>query len=257
MGDAVLMSVATLAAAGALVCMPPDFPPRQVVVARYNEDLRFLGSMEFARDVVVYDKNDKGDPTSGHPPSYAKVARLPNEGREGHTYLHHIVTKYDDLADVTVFLPGSTESNPAKMAMAQSVMARAATTRTSAFVASPLDRPLPEAAGSYAITQWKSTSASNAQANPESTLQPSRHRPLGAWYQHHGLHADCRHVTYMGVFAASREHIQRRPREFYEALLASVSGHSNLEAGHYLERSWVGVFGPVPTTCITRYGAAE
>ena len=33
---------------------------------------------------------------------------LPNLGRESHTYLHHIVLRYDDLAERTVFTRAST-----------------------------------------------------------------------------------------------------------------------------------------------------
>ncbi|RYG68271.1 DUF3431 domain-containing protein, partial [bacterium] len=32
--------------------------------------------------------------------------QLPNIGREAHTYLHHIVTRYDELAPITVFSQG-------------------------------------------------------------------------------------------------------------------------------------------------------
>ena len=35
------------------------------------------------------------------------VEHLPNVGREGHTYLHHIIHHWDDLAAHTVFLPGN------------------------------------------------------------------------------------------------------------------------------------------------------
>ncbi len=31
------------------------------------------------------------------------MIQLPNVGRETHTYLHHIVSRYDSLADWTVF----------------------------------------------------------------------------------------------------------------------------------------------------------
>ena len=38
--------------------------------------------------------------------------RLPNVGRESHTYLHHIVANYDHLASVTVFTQGSISEHP-------------------------------------------------------------------------------------------------------------------------------------------------
>ncbi|KAG1674943.1 hypothetical protein FOA52_014737 [Chlamydomonas sp. UWO 241] len=34
------------------------------------------------------------------------VEALPNIGREAHTYLHHIVSRYADLADLTIFVQG-------------------------------------------------------------------------------------------------------------------------------------------------------
>jgi hypothetical protein len=32
-----------------------------------------------------------------------RIYRVPNVGREGHTFLHHIVEHYDNLADHTLF----------------------------------------------------------------------------------------------------------------------------------------------------------
>lgn len=48
------------------------------------------------------------------------------------------------------------------------------------------------------------------------------------------------------TFAVSREHIHQHPKHWYEKLLAAVSNHSNPEDGHFLERSWVAVFHPIP-----------
>ena len=64
----------------------------EMVVARYLEDLAWLNNVVPAIATRVYDKSPSGD--------------LPNVGREAHTYLHHIVTRYDDLPDLTVFAQG-------------------------------------------------------------------------------------------------------------------------------------------------------
>jgi hypothetical protein len=66
----------------------------QLVVARYHEDIRWLKRF-LPLSSIVYDKGDPHGPDA-----------LPNVGREAHTYLHHIITHYDDLADITVFLQG-------------------------------------------------------------------------------------------------------------------------------------------------------
>jgi|APGre2960657404_1045060.scaffolds.fasta_scaffold03773_3 hypothetical protein len=69
----------------------------QIVVARYNEDLSWLTKYKDA--CLIYNKGDSID--------MPNVA-LPNIGRESHTYLHHIIEKYNELDDVTVF----TQANP-------------------------------------------------------------------------------------------------------------------------------------------------
>ena len=73
--------------------MPPRF---ELVVARYDEDLAWLKRVPKELLVTVY---DKGDGASGG-------IRLPNEGREAHTYLDHLAGRYESLADVTVFVQG-------------------------------------------------------------------------------------------------------------------------------------------------------
>jgi hypothetical protein len=83
----------------------------EVVVARYNESLDWVAAtVPPACLVTVY---NKGDPLAGGVPGRpadfgggCDVATLPNVGREAHTYLHHIVTHYDDLDDHTIFLQG-------------------------------------------------------------------------------------------------------------------------------------------------------
>ncbi|CAE8707562.1 unnamed protein product [Polarella glacialis] len=94
----------------------------EVVVAHYNEDLSWLsgvGSGEAEKRATprfsIYTKSPEySDPQL---PSVmqefgtaADVRRLPNVGREAHTYLSHIVNKYDGLAQWTVFTQGGKPS---------------------------------------------------------------------------------------------------------------------------------------------------
>jgi|DEB0MinimDraft_6_1074348.scaffolds.fasta_scaffold00077_34 hypothetical protein len=67
----------------------------EIVVARYNEDLRW--SNKYKDYLTVYNKGD--DEIEGS-------IRLENIGRESHTYLYHIINNYDNLADYTIFLQG-------------------------------------------------------------------------------------------------------------------------------------------------------
>mmetsp|Transcript_2236 Transcript_2236/g.4092 ORF Transcript_2236/g.4092 Transcript_2236/m.4092 type:complete len:692 (-) Transcript_2236:163-2238(-) len=82
----------------------------EVVLSHYDEDLSWTAEIpSMIKDVApqpgqassatakvtVYTKSLHSHPKGAHV--------LPNVGREGHTYLHHIVNNYDNLADWTVF----------------------------------------------------------------------------------------------------------------------------------------------------------
>ena len=68
-----------------------------IVVARYNEDIKWLD--EFNNfNVHLYNKGDDNLENS---------TKLPNIGREAHTYLTHIVENYDNLDDVIIFTQGN------------------------------------------------------------------------------------------------------------------------------------------------------
>ena len=200
-----------------------------MVVARFAEDLSFLD--ELGLDAIVYNKG----------PPLPHTIPLPNVGREAHTYLHHILTHYDSLADITVFLPGSCKDSREKWLETQAVMQHVLLYRTSVFGGKPLARPLHIEQGDFKIDRWKSTNASNAAANPESHLEKCPERPLKKWYTRLGL-TPVNGVCYHGIFAVTRDDIKKKPKAFYAELIAYLDSHSNPEALHYIERSWLAVF---------------
>lgn len=222
----------------------------QVVVARYGEELDWLQQPPFDRftDVVVYDKNDKGDTSAGNPPPGARVVKLPNVGREPHTYLTHIVDNWHSLADVTLFVMGSCTALPEKWDKATWVARHVQATNDSAFPDERLDAPLHQTLGTFEMPYYKSSSAANARLNPDSTMLRCPERPFGAWLTANRL-PPVDGVLYQGVFAVSRDLIRQHPRELYQRLLRYVDHHSNPEAGHFLERAWLSVFHPVPSSC--------
>ena len=74
-----------------------------LVCARYNEDLNWLLPLK-NESIIIYNKGE--DNLDTFPKQ--KVVKLPNLGREGGTYLHHIIQNYDNLSDYTIF----TQANP-------------------------------------------------------------------------------------------------------------------------------------------------
>jgi hypothetical protein len=224
----------------------------QVVVARYNEDLDWVRLLPF-RNVVVYDKGDgSGGFGPGAVPDWVTVVRLPNVGREGHSYLWHIHAKYDRLADVTVFLPGSAASIQGKWVKARWVVDHVCRTGCSAFPSIRAPGGLERHFAAFEIHEYTATDPRN-QVGSSADLLPSDVRPFGSWYAAHGFATGVEWVTMQGIFAVSRHHIHQRTREEYRRLLAQVAGHNNPETGHFLERVWHAVFHPLPRKSIGVY----
>lgn len=71
----------------------------ELVVAHYTENLNWLRNLPTGVQKTVYTKSS--EPITEH-----TTIPLPNIGREAHTYLHHLVNRYDSLADWTIFCQG-------------------------------------------------------------------------------------------------------------------------------------------------------
>jgi len=64
-----------------------------IIVARFAKDVSWTNQFKNSR-IFVYDKSsDKND-----------YIKLPNIGRESHTFLYHIIKNYDDMSDYLCFL---------------------------------------------------------------------------------------------------------------------------------------------------------
>mgnify|MGYP001164757589 CR=1 FL=1 len=73
---------------------------REIVVARYDENIEWVRQCHMP--VTVY---NKGKDLFGY--ENIRCVKLENIGREGHTYLYHILTNWDHLADTTIFTQGN------------------------------------------------------------------------------------------------------------------------------------------------------
>ena len=60
----------------------------EIVVARYNEDLEWLKKIPKEYKITIY---NKGLDDIKNIPSSATITKLPNIGRESHTYLYHMI----------------------------------------------------------------------------------------------------------------------------------------------------------------------
>jgi len=74
-----------------------------IVVAKYKEDISWLEEMDKSH-IYLY---DKGSPENNSIQGFAHYEQRPNVGREGETYLYHIIKHYDNLPDFLILLQGN------------------------------------------------------------------------------------------------------------------------------------------------------
>jgi hypothetical protein len=173
-----------------------------------------------------------------------KIVHVENVGRCDHTYLYHIVKNYHNLANVTIFLPGSVNM-PKKMKKATKQIEEVEKHKNTVFIGTHHPEGVKEAYKEFQLDEWVASDNNNQEINSESTLKKADPRPFGRWYQKHFQDTHVEYISYMGILGISREDIVQHPKSYYEELLKELDDHSNPEVGHYFERAWAAVFYPM------------
>lgn len=180
-----------------------------VIVSRYQEDVEWTNGVE---NVIVYNKGPT-TPITRHP-----VIVLPNVGREGHTYLYHIIQNYDRLADHTCFLQGHPFDHSPMLEMSLKTF-----------------DPVPF----YSLSRVHSI---NLCYDPTDF---SLHPLLIDMYARVFGHVKTNHEFTFGAgaqFIVSRDAIRSRPKSFYENLLQIMEYSVHPPEGFALERFWTMIF---------------
>lgn len=206
----------------------------ELVVAHYTENLNWLRNLPAEVHKTVYTK-------SPEPVTEPQTLPLPNIGREAHTYLHHLVRRYDSLAEWTVFCQGK----PFDHAYDFKKTIRA------------FDPELLTCTGINAGTiqnqqfRWLGHLIDTDDNQGRRLFAPWSKNEDGRSLDLRGFHRalfgtdgpDLYTFVLGAQFAVHRTVAKSRPRSFYEhALNVSVSFP---DAAHCFERSWDRVFGVV------------
>ncbi len=204
---------------------PPAAVDVEVVVARYSEAVDWVRNVPSSARILVYDKGGDLDPRRL---PFARVQRLPNVGHEAHTYLHHLVDRYDDLAPVTFFCQGHPFDH--------------------AFDLHDVLRDV--AAGRQRVEGFRWLGFIIDQDDPQGRLfvSWSRNRdgrPLRIDQFHEALFGTPAPgaIPFLlgGQFAVTAEQVRTRSRDFYRKALDLSREFP--DAAHCLERLWDRVFG--------------
>ena len=212
-----------------LDCTPVVVPRYEYVISVYNEDITW--AKKDTEHTHIYDKS------GGKIDEYLEFFQwqhLPNVGREGHTYLYHIITNYNRLADVTVFLQGAISNHATLVYMDISRYVDEAKEKGLAF----------KTYGHF--SQWnRLRHISKWKVEYEKGLMRKAEKSVGEfWKAIFGTeHPSSVKVAYAACFGVTRKRILAHPKTFYKDLISYVDDHANPEEGHYLERLWPAIFG--------------
>lgn len=213
----------------------------KIVVARYNEDIDWLRPVQ--ESCIFYNKG---------PDLLTDVDNqicLENVGRESETYLRYVVDHYDNdsFPDVIVFTQGRVADHRHGDCLQHLLALK--------------DDALENGTGkSRPILSHVYTGENRDNCwDPDWNKQPdsdefylhhcyrnNRHILFSDWFSENVLwlepYPNPIHIYCNAIFAVRREHILRRPKEYYQRLLEEVNHHINPAEGHFFERSWYYIF---------------
>jgi len=218
---------------------------KEIVVARYNEKLEWLNEDPFNKyPIICY---NSGDNNNFYKTNNMQITQIDNIGKEAYVYLYHIVNNYDKLADITIFLPGSTNTVH-KINNAKHLIYETEKYNNTVFISSIFE-DVQQNLYDFKLDSWCSTSDQNKIKNNECKLNLANIRPFGLWYDRFFKNVKTKYVNYFGLLSIKKKHIIQKPKEFYEQLLNEFK-HPNDEVAHYFERSWEAIFYPIDDVVI-------
>ena len=206
------------------------------IIAHYNENLDWI--KKEAKNTYIYHKGNEIKPRF----DCFHWEKLPNVGREGHTYLYHIIKNYHDLADINIFLQGDIRDHTTGKNGEFNIEKYYSTLRHSdvGFYS------YREIDGIIFTKYMKKRMVFRGKFKDNFENNKMRHAKLEfpdflKKYSYRRLpllipffHGAC--------FSVKKELIEQHPITFYQNLMTNIDDHPDPEEGHYLERMWLFIF---------------
>ena len=198
----------------------PDYA-LELVVAHYQENLNWLRRVPATIRKTVYSKSETLS-------TIPNVSSLPNVGREAHTYLHHLVDRYDSLADYTIFCQGKPFDHAYDFHHSLRIFAAGDLPNAPfQWLGHIIDTDTPDG---RLFREWSKNETG------EGLDLAGFHRQLFGT----GGPSEC--SFFLGAqFVVTRELVQRQPLGFYQKALELSLNYPN--AAHCYERMWDRIFG--------------
>lgn len=197
----------------------------EIVIAKYNEDISW--SYPYKHLTTIYNKSDIRCPNS---------KKLSNVGRESHTYLYHIISNWDNLAETTLFTQGELSNEhqtfpvPIYFLLPNLYVSNI---KEQGILFKDKDNHYLRHQGKW-LNEYKNKEMKPAIISFKdflSIFSDDNEINFGRLLWSHGA-----------IFSVSRELIKQNSLELYIYLYKLVCNHKNPEEGHYFERSWYYIF---------------
>lgn len=197
----------------------------QIVVARYNEDIKWL--LPFKDVTIIYNKGQYLPLLNSF-----NFINLDNVGRESHTYLYHIIENYDNLSDKTIFFQGNIRDH--KILNIEKYFG------TENFIGNFSKINIEQLKKNIEhYGKWQIEYKNNKMKKNNYTVFDWLTKIIGIEINNE---MDEFNVVWGANFAISKELILSKPKRFYENIIRYLNYHINPEEGHYLERTWYLIF---------------
>ena len=201
----------------------------KIIVARYNENIDWLSSD--MSNCIIYNKGDKLD--------IENEIFLENVGRESDTYLHYIITNYNNLPDVVVFTQAriSDHKGSDDINYLMNIKNEALVNSKSKNFMIHYDT----GQCLYFDNDWNCKnnyywSEFNYKNNNQITFLEWFTTNIGLKYP------NPIYIYQNAIFAVKKENIINKPIEYYEKLILELKYHNNPIEAHFFERSWYYIF---------------
>jgi hypothetical protein len=217
-----------------------------VVLAHYKEDLGWLKAYLSKIDHLYLYCKHQASCQKGLPEDLQgaklNIVHLPNEGRETHSYLTHIISHYNAISERTVFSLASLNGN--WMRQLAFIFALTETKHPHRFKIK--DHEMQQIRDFHfrkktIVARSLGDGYVNAKTN---TIQLAKYRPLYRWMMHYfkqdllKTHDRYGYGQHGAIFSAKRHDIVKFSKPLYQQLLNANRGGDSMEAGYYMERLW-------------------
>jgi hypothetical protein len=203
----------------------------KIVVARYNESIEWL--MSEINQCLIYNKGEKLN--------VENEIILENIGRESETYLHYIITNYNNLPDVVVFTQAKISDHIAQ----ETDDIKYLLNFKNEALKNDKSTPIVIHSQTNINMCWdKNWNVNNNIFFLQDNYLNNTPITFEDWFKKHIniKYPNPIKIYKNAIFAVKKELILNHPLDYYKELILQVNHHINSTEGHFFERSWYYIF---------------